>query len=195
MSKIFTSAIEDGSLPPPADELQPVLIVDTRTSPVIPTLALESPLDHAAPYDILLGVLARRSPRQVFSCLATVAHKHTVGPDAIAQLITILESTGESLDDVRKALADTQQYHCHRCHNDYYAADDGLTACVISHDPPQRVKSGIIEYSVFPCCNKYDQPYSTQCYRGMHAPDPEDVDYDRSSAIDCVTNGCRYVKI
>ncbi|EMD38095.1 hypothetical protein CERSUDRAFT_93616 [Gelatoporia subvermispora B] len=179
----------------PSDELHAVLAVDTQASPDIPVLALESPLDHSAPYDMFLGTLARRSPQAIYACLANVAHQHTAGPEAIAQLVAILESSGENLDDVRKALADPHQYHCRRCHKDYYAAEDGLNACVIYHDPSQRVKSGIIEYSVFPCCNKYERLHATECYRGPHASDVANVDYRSSSAVSCETSRCRFVKI
>jgi len=187
-------SVKDGRIPPLADELQPVVTLDARGSPAAPFLSHSLPLSHAGPYEILRVALARRTPQQVFASLTALVQNRPVEPDAISQLIAMLESTGDSFDDARKALVDPLQYHCHRCHTTYYAADDGINACILDHDPPERFRSGIIDYSIFPCCNKYEGPQSAECYRGMHAPKAASVDYSNSSAVECETNRCRFAK-
>ena len=124
-------------------------------------------------------------------------------PAQLKALLSVLKTLGMDVASAR-ALASapstasaSKRLHCVRCHSKYTEKENGLKACVITHedmDPGQEFMGGRPHEYKYTCygCGHWvydDDTWPKVCFQGKHTTKPEEVNYGTTTE-ECEDRGC-----
>jgi hypothetical protein len=142
---------------------------------------------------ILTYVLNNTTPHDFHDALKRAINGPMVLPTDVENVLVSLRSIGLVTSAATAAAQDDTHRHCVRCHSQYLEMDNGLKACIISHDKPQVIekppKDGVVVLANFyPCCTTQTPlnfvPKNPH-FVGRHTTQADNVDYNETNVIRC----------